>query len=359
MRQFDLRSQQRGYCKKDYKDEINNNFEQYKKTRGNKDETTKDEMNSKNEINSKNETPIGNKKNIDYKKEEFLEEFLLLHNDIYFNPYKILDIDKDYTSETLKTQYKAQALIHHPDKGGDSDLFTDITKAYIYLLKKYKENIPDKQIYEMKDEFTNYVNNEKQTENILMNKSKFDLDKFNKIYDNNVTQKNNGYDNFFKDINKQKQSTYIFSEKFNIKIFNKLFENNINQPPSSQKVQVYKEPETIFQSTNGYSELGIEDIDDYTCGFNFNNKINYTDCKRAYSEPEKIDCVTETYDTIDDLKSHRSKITYNMNEDDNVKYNEYIEYEKNKELNRKKKLEKTDINILKQYNKINKLLINK
>ena len=170
MRQFDLRFQQRGYCKKDYKDEINNNFEQYKKTRENKDETnSKDEL-DKDELNSKNETPIGNKKNIDYKKEEFLEEFLLLHNDIYFNPYKILDIDKNYTIDLLKSKYKEFALIYHPDRPtGDIEIFKDITKSYLYLLKKYKENIPDKQIYEMKDEFTNYVNNEKQTGNILMN----------------------------------------------------------------------------------------------------------------------------------------------------------------------------------------------
>ena len=34
-----------------------------------------------------------------------------LHNDVYFNPYKILDIDKDYTPDTLKAKYKELALV--------------------------------------------------------------------------------------------------------------------------------------------------------------------------------------------------------------------------------------------------------
>ena len=29
-----------------------------------------------------------------------------MHNDIYFNPYKILEIDKEYTPESLKEKYK-------------------------------------------------------------------------------------------------------------------------------------------------------------------------------------------------------------------------------------------------------------
>ena len=77
----------------------------------------------------------------EYNKEEFLQELLELHNDVYFNPYKILDIDKDYTPDTLKAKYKELALVYHPDKGGDQNIFCDITKSYIYLLKKYKEKI--------------------------------------------------------------------------------------------------------------------------------------------------------------------------------------------------------------------------
>ena len=47
-----------------------------------------------------------------------------------------------------------------------------------------------------------------------------------------------------------------------------------------------------------------------------------------------------------------------MSEQETVNYNNYLHENTIKEQNRQKRLERQDINILKKYNKLNKLLLN-
>ena len=49
------------------------------------------------------------------------------------NLYDILGLSKNATFEEIKTKYKSLAQQHHPDKGGDPDLFKKIKHAYEIL----------------------------------------------------------------------------------------------------------------------------------------------------------------------------------------------------------------------------------
>lgn len=357
----DIRIGGYSHCKKDYKNEINNKFENYLNDRNinNQNESKDLSINEKKTVKvTKNKTT----KEAAYDKEEFLQEFMKIHNDVYFDPYTILEIDKNYTPTTLKEKYKELAMIYHPDKGGDSNIFTNITKSYIYLLKKYKENLPDKQIFEMKDEYNDYVKEESQGQNILLKDNNFNINSFNNIFSENCSKKQIGYADFMKNREDTKKTeSYIFSDKFNLNIFNKIF--NIKKKNSKkEQVVVYKEPETVFQSNIGYIELDKddEDIDDFTSGFTFNQKIHYTDCKKAYTEPEDIgDYDAKVFNSIDELEKHRDGISYDMSDEDKEKYNTYIEQQNIKELNRQKKLQHRDLDILRHYKKLNKIMIEK
>jgi DnaJ family protein A protein 2 len=44
--------------------------------------------------------------------------------------YKTLDISKQATQSDIKIAYRKKALEHHPDKGGNADVFKDIQSAY-------------------------------------------------------------------------------------------------------------------------------------------------------------------------------------------------------------------------------------
>ena len=285
-----------------------------------------------------------------------------IHNDVYFNPYKILEIDRVYTPELLKKKYKEAALKNHPDKGGDIELFKEITQSYIYLLKKYKENLPDKQIYELKEEFNDFTKDQPNLSNIFMNNSQFDLNNFNNVFNDNFKANSKGYGDFLKNdvINETKteSNSYIFSDTFNLNVFNKIF-NTTSKKMKQNSVIVYKEPETVFQSNNGYSELDEDDeLEDYTSGFSFNKKMHFTDCKKAYSQPEDLSSINlDSFNSIDELEKHRDKISYNMSPEDLEKYNNYIESYKLKEAQKQKKIERNDINIIRKYKQFNQTML--
>lgn len=44
--------------------------------------------------------------------------------------YNILNVDKNATKDEIKKQYKKLALKHHPDRGGDPEMFKKISEAY-------------------------------------------------------------------------------------------------------------------------------------------------------------------------------------------------------------------------------------
>ena len=295
-----------------------------------------------------------------YNKEEFINEFNKLHNDMYFNPYEILNIEKTYTIEILKKKYKEQALIYHPDReNGDINKFKDITKSYLYLLKKYKENIPDKQIYDLKKDFNNYVDDMKDQKNILMDNDNFDIKSFHKIFDEyNIKENDDGYGNFMKNgvIEEKEEDTYIFSDNFNVEIFNKIFNQKIKKLPKNE-VQIYKEPETLFQSNSGYVELGEDKVTDYSSLPGFNKKLNYTDCKIAYSEPIELEDNIEVFDSLEELKTKREDLSYKMDNKTENSYNLYLNSLSNNEEQRLNKIKRDDIRNYQQYDRINKKLL--
>ena len=55
------------------------------------------------------------------------------------DPYKILDIPKDYNEHALKKAYLKAALKTHPDRGGTPALFQKVSIAYALLQNKLKE----------------------------------------------------------------------------------------------------------------------------------------------------------------------------------------------------------------------------
>ena len=52
------------------------------------------------------------------------------------DPYTVLGVHKSTPSEIIKAVYKAWAVNHHPDKGGDADTFKRINVAYDQIKKE-------------------------------------------------------------------------------------------------------------------------------------------------------------------------------------------------------------------------------
>ena len=46
------------------------------------------------------------------------------------NPYEVLGVSKETTTEEIRRTYRSLALKHHPDKGGDEEKFKQLREAY-------------------------------------------------------------------------------------------------------------------------------------------------------------------------------------------------------------------------------------
>lgn len=59
------------------------------------------------------------------------------------NPYETLDINSDATDDEIKKKYRELAMIHHPDKKGDENVFKEVAEAYGILADPVKKKYYD------------------------------------------------------------------------------------------------------------------------------------------------------------------------------------------------------------------------
>jgi serine/threonine protein kinase len=62
-----------------------------------------------------------------------------------FDPYKVLEVDSRASATVIKAAYHALVKLHHPDQGGDSKQFKEVTEAYGILSDPNKKKQFDKQ----------------------------------------------------------------------------------------------------------------------------------------------------------------------------------------------------------------------
>jgi|GEM_PF-5295562 putative uncharacterized protein (fragment) len=68
-----------------------------------------------------------------------------------FDPYKILDVEKDASIDNIKKSFKQKSKVMHPDTGGSIDQFNTLKKAYDILVDASKREIWDE--YRIADNF--------------------------------------------------------------------------------------------------------------------------------------------------------------------------------------------------------------
>lgn len=51
------------------------------------------------------------------------------------NPYEVLGITRGASPEEVQKAFRKKAMEHHPDRGGDVEVFKKVTEAYAMLKK--------------------------------------------------------------------------------------------------------------------------------------------------------------------------------------------------------------------------------
>lgn len=274
-----------------------------------------------------------------------------------YDPYKILKIDRDNIDiNKLKKNYKKLVLKYHPDKVSNElrnkyeNKFKIINKSYSYLLNKYEEDnkteLKINKVVENKD-YEDDINDNKV--NKYIDKKKFDIKKFNEIFEKYKLHNiyDDGYDNIMS--NKELKIDNTNNISFDINSFNNKFRE---EKKKSTNIIEYIEPVPIESDINmSYQELGVIKKDNYGI------TKHYTDYKTAHIDENYLindnNYQYKSYNDINSLKNDRSNINYKMSEEDKKKYDIQMEHKKQEELLRQKHIKYIDQMIFENYNNIN------
>ncbi len=283
-----------------------------------------------------------------------------------YNPFEILELPAHhYVAHDIKKSYKRLALKYHPDKAGPqyAEHFQLITQAYIYLLNKCEQQNQMEQKMSRpvtKQEYTDDVN-EEGVQNIYINKDKFSIDQFNKIFEQ-YHSKEEEMDGGYGDLYQQKDhevgdGSALFDTKFSKEIFNANFEKVKKSKKNSTDMIEYYEPEALVSSNARFTELGRGRMDDYTG----QSSVQYTDYKKAHMEenvlidPSKVRY--KEYRNVDQLKADREGMNFQATPEDTLRQQAYARMREEKEQQRLAKLREQEDRMEKTYRKINQKLI--
>lgn len=91
-------------------------------------------------------------------------------SEVFIDLYNVLDVDIEAKSEEIKSAYLKLVKIHHPDHGGNTEMYQRITRAYeilynkdsrkdydLYYLKKSMDEFAGDDLFRLKNDYKNYV----------------------------------------------------------------------------------------------------------------------------------------------------------------------------------------------------------
>lgn len=323
------------------------------------------------------------KKNFYKNKEEQLNEFESELNDFEKNnnPFKILNISYEASESDVKNAYKKLALKYHPDKTElDKNVathqFKQITKAYIYLMKKFGDLKNVKSQEDIRRDARSYFErqdrnrgNRSQESNMIeadrmkIGESKnFDVNRFNKIFEDNrmETVFDKGYGGKWEE--DQVDESSVFNSKFTLDVFNKVFEDNKEAKkynrPQGQLIK-RPEPEALTSGQLTFTEIGMDGIEDFSSGLN--STIGFEDYKAAYtyrSKLEKPEGNRKEYRNVKELEAERSREQV-LSRDEKEELERYHKWQDEREMNRMLNVKKEEEYLEKYNNQINRLFIKK
>ena len=276
------------------------------------------------------------------------------------DPYKILDIAKNYDERSLKKAYLKLAYKTHPDRGGDPRRFKIVTIAYKVLLKKLSERDNDKIHNDLKNGAESFIkeqiNDNKQ--NVNLKGKNFNMEVFNREFDENRSNddfSDRGYGDWFKSNNTDTQPKM---KSFNKNKFHSEFSKQKSK--SSSALKKYSEPEELVSMSNRDSImiLGKEKVSSYT---GESNGLHYRDLKEAFEESTLINVetvdISHRKNNIESYNRQRKNVKFQMSPDDMKRQSLKVHKEELDEKSRVKILRERDEQSKSDYERIHQRLM--
>ena len=313
------------------------------------------------------------------RRKQFEAELNAMHNQKE-TAYELLGVAEGYSLRELAKNYRKRALKYHPDrlvkhaeymtlaqKEKCEAMFEQITKSYLYLIEQHSLRESDKPFYELRDQSRSETEEQQQhttngTKVRLMDGDQFDVELFNKLYDENRLHepKDDGYGDWLKAKPKEDTSD-LFSNKFNLNVFNTTFNQLKHDNPHSQK-QLAKRDEMgmmVQSDTTAFSTLGEGHIDDYGGA---TGDLHYSDLKDAHTTHATLIDTTQAqqqpqFRSVKEMEAHRSQISHTLSPAEAELQSFLKEKREHEELARRERLEKHDQLVSQQHQRIQQQLL--
>ena len=277
------------------------------------------------------------------------------------DPYKILNMSKNYDKNSLKKSYMKMAVKYHPDKGGDPKKFKIITLAYKILLKKLEERDNDKIHNDLKNGSKDFIRDQTSNNkrNVNMKGDNFDINLFNKTYDENRLSDDFADDGYGDWLKNAEEETGVKMDQFNKTKFHNEFMKQKKKKTRNQ-LQKYVEPEELVSMSNRDSImiLGKEKVSSYS---GESNGLAYRDLREAYSESTLIDTgsvdLSKRKNNIMEYKTERKNVSHQMSESDIRNQEMREEEEKREEVARLDRIKNRDTQITNHYEMMHQRLV--
>lgn len=274
------------------------------------------------------------------------------------DPYQILGLPKQFTKTQLKKAYLQKALQHHPDRGGSPETFKQISTSYKYLL-----NVLESSDYRDHHTLKQSLQKSEFHEQKPMNLDNFDVNKFNKVYEQHRSE--NAYDRGYGDWIKSSQTQQKqkdFQGKFNKSKFHNEFESmkQSTRKQTSDQLSIMDPKQDIsYKGSDQIVELGQKNVKNFSGG---TGGLTYRDLKDAYENPTLINVnsvdLSKRNTNMISLKSERSNINYQMSTQEAQKRASLDKQLQDNEQKRLQRIRETDQMIFNQYKQIHNRLHN-
>ena len=283
-------------------------------------------------------------------------------NKLKIDPYKILNISKNYDERSLKKAYLKLANRYHPDKPtGDESKFKIITLAYKILVKKAKEKDNDKIHNDLKNGSKDFIKTQSSDnkQNINMKGENFSQEVFNKEFESNRMRDDFADEGYGEWMKKDNDNNQVDSSTLNKNNFNEQFQK-LKSKKVGKQLQQYKEPEELVSMSNRDSilVLGKEKVKSYT---GESNGLGYRDLREAFEDPTLIDVnsvnISNRENNIESYNRQRKNVKFEMSASDLQKQALQKQKDEEDERNRVRMLGKRDEQIGVHYERIHQRLM--
>eukprot|EP00873_Tetraselmis_striata_P033848 jgi/Tetstr1/454112/TSEL_041031.t1 len=197
---------------------------------------------------------------------------------------EVFALGHDFDLDSLKKAYRAVALRVHPDHGGSADLFRTVNECFRVLCFEHNSRSGGAMHDQLKRDFDADVRNYDST---TRRDVQFSIEQFNSVFEQTRVDdsvKDKGYGSWLQsdaDLPSARAQPKL-NPNSGVDTFNQAFERAVPAPKNSETAIVVRPSDVTCGSSLWLTELGVDDVDDYSTG-------NAFDCRIAHTTQRLVD----------------------------------------------------------------------